>query len=148
MTPNPKRYEVLLIEDDAGDAELIREAWTQSGASVELRVVDDGRKALAYLHRESPYEGSGRPDLVMLDLAVPINKGIDVLKEMRQDAALQPVPVVIMSSSNDPSDVRQSYGLGANCFIAKPVGLDSFLRIVLRIGEFWFGIARLPAREW
>jgi chemotaxis family two-component system response regulator Rcp1 len=135
--------EILLVEDDPADALLMRRALTQSRLSLNLTWVEDGEEALDYL-RDPGRNGAVRPDLVLLDLNMPKKGGHVVLAEIREDPKLTDLPVVILTTSQAEEDVARSYALHANAYIAKPVGLPGFLKVVESIDGFWFSVVVLP----
>jgi CheY-like chemotaxis protein len=135
--------EILLVEDDPADALLMRRALTQSRLSLNLTWVEDGEEALDYL-RDPGHNGAVRPDLVLLDLNMPKKSGHVVLAEIREDPKLTDLPVVILTTSQAEEDVARSYALHANAYIAKPVGLPGFLKVVESIDGFWFSVVVLP----
>jgi CheY-like chemotaxis protein len=139
--------EILLVEDNAGDVRLTREAFKDGKLHTHLSVVADGEEALAFLRREGPYAGAPRPDLILLDLNLPRKSGREVLAEIKTDEHLHRIPVVILTSSQAEQDILASYDLNANCYISKPVDLDQFLRVVKSIEEFWLTVVKLPRRE-
>lgn len=139
--------EVLLVDDDPGDVDLTRETLLQSKLLVNLNVVADGVEALAYLRREPPYTEVSRPDVILLDLNMPRKDGREVLHEIKNDDRLNSIPVVVLTTSQAEQDVVRSYGLGANCYVTKPVGLKEFETVVHTIKDFWFTVVRLPARD-
>lgn len=141
-----RTLEVLLVEDDPGDADLTREHLVQAKVKVNLNVVDDGAKALAYLRREDVYAAAVRPDLILLDLNLPKMNGKEVLQAVKTHPDLRLIPVVILTTSDTDEDILKSYDLGANCFITKPVGLDQFAKIVQSIEDFWLNLVKLPPR--
>jgi chemotaxis family two-component system response regulator Rcp1 len=136
---------ILQVEDNEADVRLTREALRESGDGVRLSVVGDGDQALAFLRRESGFEDSPRPHLVLLDLNLPRKDGLEVLREMRADPALARIPVIVLSSSTQTRDVDASYLAGANAFVAKPLELDEFIAGIGAIREFWLGAAQLPS---
>jgi two-component system response regulator len=138
--------EVLLVEDDPGDVELTREALDASKLSVNLRVVEDGEKAMDYLRRFGPYAGVAKPDLVILDLNLPRKDGRQVLADIKSDPALRSIPVVVLTTSGAADDIGRMYALGANCYITKPIGMTQFATVVQSIESFWFTIVKLPTR--
>src|SRR5262249_33183275 len=107
--------------------------------------VTDGVQAMEFLRRAGVYTGVGRPDLILLDLNLPCKDGREVLSEIKSDAALRRIPVIILTTSQADEDVRRAYDLNANCSVAKPVELDQFLQVVRCIDEFWLTVAKLPA---
>ncbi len=144
MTDKP--IEILLIEDNPGDARLAREALKDSKVESRLSVVEDGVEALAFLHREDEYENAPRPDLVLLDLNLPRKDGREVLAEIKADADLNTIPVVVLTTSEAQSDINKAYELQANCYITKPAGIQEFVTVMKSVQYLWSSVARLPAR--
>ena len=138
-----KVIRVLLVEDNAGDVRLTREALREADLEVELTAVADGEQALAFLRNEGEHAGAPRPDLILLDLNLPRKDGREVLKEIRQDEALRHIPVVILSTSQAEQDIVQSYRLGANAFVTKPAEIDQFFQVVQSLEQFWLAVAKL-----
>ena len=136
--------EILLVEDNPGDVRLTQEALGEAKVRNNLAVAKDGVEALAYLRREAPFEAATRPDLILLDLNLPRKDGREVLAEIKADADLRRLPVVVLTTSSAEKDVLESYNLYANCYITKPVDLDQFVRIVSSIEDFWLTIVKLP----
>jgi two-component system, chemotaxis family, response regulator Rcp1 len=139
-----KPIEILLVEDNPGDVRLAVEALREAKIANQLHVVEDGVEVMAFLRREGGYAGVPRPDLILLDLNLPRKDGREVLAEIKQDAHLKRIPVVILTSSAAEQDVLQAYDLHANCYITKPVDLDQFLKVVRSIEDFWLVVVRLP----
>ena len=137
--------EILLIEDDPGDVELTTESLEDSKLKINMNVVDDGVKALDYLHHQGEYVDATKPDLIFLDLNMPKKDGREVLSEIKHDEDLKTIPVVVLTTSEAEEDVYKSYGLGANCYVTKPVGLDQFTKVIHSIEHFWFTIVKLPS---
>src|SRR5262249_36139643 len=129
--------EILLVEDNPGDARLTIEAFKEGRVTNSLTVINDGADALAYLRREGKYSSAKQPDLVLLDLNLPKMDGREVLAEVKSDERLKNIPVVVLTTSAAPEDVKRAYGSHANCYITKPVDLDQFLRVVQSIESFW-----------
>lgn len=136
--------EILLVEDNPGDVRLTQETLKDSKIYNRLHVVTDGVEALAFLRREGDYANQPRPDLILLDLNLPRKDGREVLEEIKADASLRRIPVVILTTSDDERDILKSYNLHANCYITKPVRLSEFAEIVRSIETFWFSIVKLP----
>jgi chemotaxis family two-component system response regulator Rcp1 len=136
--------EILLVEDNAGDARLTLEAFKEAKVINHLTVVNDGVKALAYLRREDPYADAIAPDLILLDLNLPRMDGREVLAAIKSDEHLMKIPVVVLTTSASQDDVARAYGSHANCYITKPVDLDQFLRVVHSIESFWLSLVKLP----
>jgi two-component system response regulator len=136
--------EILLVEDNLGDIRLTQVALKDSKIANTLNVVKDGVDALAYLRREGPFVNAVRPDIILLDLNLPRKDGREVLEEIKADESLRRIPVVVLTTSSADEDIVRSYNLHANCFITKPVDLNSFVTIVKSIEHFWFQIVKLP----
>ena len=141
-----KYIEILLVEDDAGDVDLTRETLREGKILVNLNVVEDGVKALEYLRKEGNFKNASRPDLVLLDLNLPRRDGRQVLSDIKNDPNFKSIPVIVLTTSDADADVLKSYGLGGNCYVTKPVGLDQFTKVVQGIEDFWFGVVKLPPR--
>lgn len=136
--------EILLIEDNPGDVRLTQEAFKMSRIQNRLHAVENGIDALAFLRHEEPYQSAPRPDLILLDLNLPLKGGHEVLDEIKNDNDLKRIPVVVLTTSSDTVDVAESYNLHANCYITKPVGMAQFMKIIQEIENFWFNTVRLP----
>jgi len=141
---NVRPIEILLIEDNPGDADLAREALETSKLYNSLHVVGDGEEAMAYLQNQGKYADAPHPDLILLDLNLPKKDGREVLAEIKADDDLRRVPVVVLTTSSDEQDILKSYNLHANCYITKPIDLEQFIRVVQSIQDFWFSIVVLP----
>jgi CheY-like chemotaxis protein len=135
---------ILLVEDNPGDARLMKEALAEGKIRNRLHVVTDGVEALAYLRRQAPFAYADRPDLILLDLNMPRQDGRQVLAEIKKDEDLRRIPVVILSSSQAEADVARAYDLHANCYITKPLDVEQLISVVKSIEDFWLTIVRLP----
>lgn len=136
--------EILLVEDNPGDARLAMEALKDSKVNNKLHHVIDGAEAIAFLKREGEYADAPRPDLILLDLNLPKKSGREVLDEIKKDDSLKHIPVVILTVSDDEGDIIQTYSKHANCYITKPIDLDQFIKVVHSIEDFWLSIVKLP----
>ncbi len=136
--------EVLLVEDNPGDAQLTRIALEDSKISVHLNVVEDGVEAIEFLRKQEKYAQAAHPDIILLDLNLPRKDGREVLAEIKGDENLKRIPVVILTTSQAEEDILEAYNLSANCYITKPVDFDQFVKIVKSIENFWFAIVKLP----
>ncbi|MHC5733712.1 response regulator [Nostoc sp.] len=136
--------EVLLVEDNPGDAQLTRIALEDSKISIHLNVVEDGVEAMAFLRKQDKYAKAAHPDIVLLDLNLPRKDGREVLAEIKGDENLKRIPVVVLTTSQAEEDILKAYNLCANCYITKPVDFDQFVKIVQSIENFWFAIVKLP----
>lgn len=136
--------DVLLVEDNEGDVVLVREALCDAGVAMRLHVARDGIEALDFLHGRSPHDGAPRPDVILLDLNLPRLHGREVLERLESDPALRAIPVVVLSTSADESDIRMCYQRSANLYVTKPADLDEYVRVIQRLRELWLEIAALP----
>ena len=139
-----KPIEILLVEDNPGDVRLMLEALKEDKVLNRVSVVPDGVEAMVFLRQEGKYADAPRPDLILLDLNLPLKDGRQVLAEIKTDADLKRIPVVVLTVSQAEEDIFKSYNLYANCYITKPVGLDDFISVVKAIENFWLTIVKLP----
>ena len=138
---------VLLVEDNPADADLMRETIELSKLRLDITTVRDGVAAIQYLRNEGAFANAPRPDLILLDLNLPRMNGRQVLAEVKGDADLCGIPVVVLTSSSAEQDIAQSYNLGANCYVIKPVDLKAFQSIVRDVENFWFTVVKLPVND-
>jgi chemotaxis family two-component system response regulator Rcp1 len=141
-----KTIDILLVEDDAGDIRLTREAFKEGKVFNTLHVVGNGVEALAYLHNEGQYSSEIPPDIILLDLNLPKMDGREFLAIVKSDPLLRRIPVVILTTSKSDEDIIKSYNLHANCYINKPVIFDELVNVVKTIEDFWFTIVKLPPK--
>lgn len=135
---------MLLVEDDAGDALIIAEAFEHYRIKNRLHVVTDGELALRFLRGEPPYEEAPRPGLVLLDVNLPRVSGLDVLAAIKSDPDLLTLPVVMLTSSRAEEDILRSYALHANAYVSKPVDFEHFIEAIRQIDDFFLTLVRLP----
>jgi CheY-like chemotaxis protein len=138
---------ILLVEDDPGDQELTRRALEEDVVHTDLRIVNDGKEALDYLHREGAFtdpENSPRPDLILLDLNMPRVDGRQVLEQVREDPDISRIPVIALTTSDEEEDVLRSYDLGCKSFIKKPVEIETFIETIRELQHYWFELVTLP----
>lgn len=137
---------ILLVEDSPNDVELTLSALEESGLANEVVWVRDGQEALDYLYRSGAHGGraSGHPAVVLLDLKMPRVDGLQVLERVKLDPELKSIPVVMLTSSREESDVVKSYGLGVNAYVVKPVGFTEFASALRELGLFWAVVNQPP----
>lgn len=135
---------VLLVEDDDDDAFLAREGLAEAGLKLELHRVSDGAECLDFLRRQGRHEEAPRPDLILLDLNMPVMDGREVLIRKREDPALVSIPVVVLTTSSSATDIAESYLRGANAYVVKPSCFSAFVTAMRALGDFWFQTTRLP----
>jgi two-component system, chemotaxis family, response regulator Rcp1 len=140
----PQPIDILLVEDNAADVRLTEEVLTESKVHNNLMVANDGVEALNCLRQQGRFKGSPRPDLILLDLNLPIKDGREVLAEIKSDSSLKRIPVVVLTTSKAEEDILKTYNLHANCYITKPVDLEQFVNVVRYIEDFWLAIVKLP----
>lgn len=138
--------EILLVEDSPGDVRLIKEAIKECKLKNNLSVVGNGLEAMAFLRRQGKYAHAPRPDLILLDLNLPVKDGRKVLAELMADPKLSIIPVVVLTTSQADQDILKSYQLNANCYVTKPIDLDQFLVVVKAIDTFWLSIVKFPPK--
>ena len=138
--------EILLVEDNPGDARLAMEALKDAKVRNKLHWVRDGVETMGFLRREGEYSHAPRPDVILLDLNLPRKDGREVLVEIKSDEDLRRIPVVILTISADEEDILRSYDAHANCYITKPLDLDRFMQVVKSIEDFWLEIVKLPPK--
>jgi CheY-like chemotaxis protein len=145
-TTEARPIEILLVEDSPSDAEFTVEALKEAKVRNHLSLVEDGVQAMEFLRRQGQYTKAPRPDLIMLDLNLPRKDGREVLAELKADANLKMIPVVVLTTSRAEEDVLRAYQLHANCYITKPVDFQQFLSVVRSIESFWLFVVTLPPR--
>jgi len=136
--------EILLVEDNAGDVRLTKEALKEGKVYNNLHWAKDGVEALEFLRREGKHAKAPHPDIILLDHNLPKKDGREVLSEIKSDDQLKHIPVVILTTSKAEEDVLRSYKLHANCYITKPVDLGKFIVVVQSIDRFWLTVVTLP----
>lgn len=143
-----KPITILMADDDEEDRDLTREALERAHLTNEVRFVGDGQELLDYLRHEGPYSEPGNdaptPGIILLDLNMPKKDGREALAEIKADARLKTIPVVVLTTSRDEEDVVRSYDLGVNSFITKPVTFGSLVDVMGAWGRYWFEIVELP----
>ena len=139
-----RSIEILLVEDNPGDIRLTQEAFKDGNLINNLNVVRNGVEALAFLRQNGKHQEAPRPDIILLDLNLPLKDGREVLAEIKADDALKRIPIIILTTSTNQEDIFAAYDLHANCYITKPLDMRRFIDIVRTIQGFWFQIVRLP----
>jgi two-component system, response regulator len=140
---------ILLVDDSPDDVELTIRAFQRNGIANDVTVASDGEEALDYLFASGKFKGrqpADNPTLVLLDLKLPKLMGLDVLKQIRADERTRRLPVVILTSSNEDADIIQSYDLGANSFVRKPVDFAQFVEAARQLGLYWLVLNEDPIR--
>ncbi|HTT41374.1 MAG TPA: response regulator [Burkholderiales bacterium] len=136
--------EILLVEDNEDDVFLTRMAFEQAKLIVNLHHVDDGEKCMAFLRKQPPYADAPTPDLILLDLNLPVMDGREVLAEIVKDEALKHLAVVVLTTSYEAEDIATMYKLRCNSYITKPVDFEKFVDAVRKLQDYWFTVVILP----
>ncbi len=147
---NDQRIRILLAEDDPDDRLLTRRAIQKSRIANTISTVEDGEELMDYLRREGAYEDpddAPRPGLILLDLNMPRMDGREALKKIKSDPELRRIPVIVLTTSEAEQDILQSYDLGVNAFVTKPVTFDGLADAIQALGDFWFEIVKLPSER-
>ena len=135
---------ILLVEDNAGDILLTKEAFQEGSANIRLSIVEDGEEALKFLAREFPFAKAEAPDLVLLDINLPKINGHEVLGHIKKSPEYRHIPVVMLTTSSSSRDIIESYNKQANCYITKPVELEKFIGAMRTFENFWCSLVQLP----
>jgi CheY-like chemotaxis protein len=141
-----QRIRMLLVEDNDDDVVFIREAFNGGGRINVEQIVQDGDEALAYLRGEEPYHNMPTPDLILLDLRMPKKDGFQVLEEIKQDARLKHIPVVVLTVSTREADMVNAYSKGAASYICKKKNFSCFRTMIKIFEDYWIRVAGLPTR--
>lgn len=143
------QVEILLIEDNPHEAELAIRNLKKHRLANHLIHFDDGIEALDFIFSRGKYEtntGDVKPKLILLDLKLPKISGHDILRQIRADARTQMIPVVVLTSSNEESDIMESYKLGVNSYIVKPVNFEAFSKAIEELGMYWMILNKMPLK--
>lgn len=147
---DPNAVEILLVEDSAEDAELSLRALQKANLTNHIEVARDGAEALDFIFCEGAHAGrriADTPKVILLDLKLPKVDGLEVLQRLKGDSRTQHIPVVVLTSSKEQSDVVKSYRLGVNSYIVKPVNFESFAAAVQQLGMYWLLLNQPPKLE-
>ena len=139
-----KNTRILVVEDSLEDFEAIKRSLGKAGLINEMDHCDNGDDALDFLFKKGKFTEAEEPGLVLLDLNLPGVDGREILQKIKTDENLKKIPVVVLTTSNDPRDVEQCYNSGANSYICKPVDFDGFMRSLQALEDYWFRISILP----
>lgn len=140
-----KKNQILLVEDNEGDIVLTSEAFEDSGSKVELLVARNGKEAINILFDQM--DESLLPDLILLDINLPLLNGHEVLKKIKENTKTKHIPVAILTTSSAISDINLTYENHANCFITKPADINEFFETINALSNYWFKICKLPANK-
>jgi chemotaxis family two-component system response regulator Rcp1 len=138
------KMDILLVEDNPADVFLTKEALAESKIAHHLHDVGDGKHAMSFLRKQDKYASVPRPDLILLDLNLPVKDGREVLAELKADEDLKLIPIIVLTTSALEKDISTAYNLNANCYVVKPMDFNEFCTVIKSIENFWFKTAKLP----
>ncbi|MDF1769148.1 response regulator [Maricaulis sp.] len=150
MSDENQLLTILMVDDDPDDRLLFKEACEEVRLRNPLDFLENGEQLVDYLKRRGNYadrEGAPFPGIILLDLNMPLKDGREALEEIKADAELRHIPIIVLTTSKDEDDILSSYGLGASSYIVKPISLDRLMRVVNSIGEYWVQIVEVPTIE-
>ena len=134
---------ILLVEDNEGDILLTIEAFEESRVKVDIAVARNGQEALDILFKKGDKKDAKKPDLVLLDINIPIFNGHEVLRQIKNDPLLKKIPVIILTTSSNQKDIDRAYENHSNCYVKKPLDMEDFLATILKIEDFWLTLSTL-----
>ena len=140
-----KSTHILLVEDNEGDILLTTEALKECKVKNDVSVVRNGKLALDFVFKKGDYEGVRSPDIILLDINLPLKNGIEVLEILKSDQTTKHIPIIMFTTSSSEYDIMKSYSHHANAYITKPVDVSEFLQAILSLEDFWLNIVNLPA---
>ena len=138
--------EILQVEDNEDDVFITRKGFENGTLKVNLSHVEDGKDCLDFLFKRGQFKDAPTPDLILLDLNLPVMSGREVLAEMVKHKSLQRLPVIVLTTSDSESDLEQMYELGCNSYIKKPIGFEEFQQVIKVINDYWFHVVKLPSQ--
>lgn len=138
-----KEVHILLVEDNEGDIVLTLDAFEESKILTKISVVKNGADAIDFLFNKGDFTQEQRPDLILLDINIPIYSGHEVLKKIKDDPSLKTIPVIMLTTSSNQKDIKKSYENHCNSFVSKPIDMDEFIKAILKIEQFWFQLSKL-----
>ncbi len=141
-----KGFHILLAEDNDGDVLLLQEALEEVNPDCAVSVVKNGKEALDFIFKRGIYSDATTPNLVIIDINLPLHSGHEVLHEMKQDAETRIIPVIVLTTSSSVHDIDQAYHSHANCYIIKPIDLEELYTTIKVLNDFWIKVAVLPTK--
>lgn len=142
-----KTVHILLVEDNEGDILLTIEAFEESKINTKISVARNGQEALDFLYKKGTFSDATKPDLILLDINLPIYNGHEVLKQIKTDLDLKKIPIIMLTTSAFSNDINQAYENNCNSYVKKPLDMDDFLEAILKIENFWLELCTLPKEE-
>ncbi|WP_425639209.1 response regulator [Algoriphagus yeomjeoni] len=138
-----KPAHILLVEDNEGDIVLTLEAFEESKLKTEISIARNGQEALDFLYRKNEFTEAKRPDLILLDINIPIFNGHEVLSQIKDDEELKSIPVIMLTTSSNQKDIDEAYKQYCNSYVKKPLDMNEFLKAIIKIEEFWLQLTTL-----
>jgi CheY-like chemotaxis protein len=138
-----KKVHILLVEDNDGDIVLTLDAFEESKIKTNISVVKNGADAIDFLFKKGSFSDSQRPDLILLDINIPVFNGHEVLRIIKEDPSLKKIPVIVLTTSSNQKDINKAYENYANSYVTKPIDMEDFLNAVLKIEDFWLQLSKL-----
>lgn len=138
---------ILLVEDNEGDILLTLDAFEETKIKTEISVARNGKEAIDFLFQEGTFLNAKRPDLILLDINLPIYSGHEVLKKIKNNKNLKKIPVIMLTTSAYANDINQAYDNNCNSYVKKPLDMHEFLKAIVKIENFWLEICTLPNKE-
>ncbi|SFN77081.1 CheY chemotaxis protein or a CheY-like REC (receiver) domain [Algoriphagus ornithinivorans] len=138
-----RQAKILLVEDNDGDIFLTLEAFEESKIKTQINVVKNGEDALDFLYQRGEFKDAFKPDLILLDINIPLLNGHEVLKDIKSNKILKKIPVIMLTTSSNKVDIEKAYSNHVNSFVTKPIQMDDFLSAILKIEEFWLNLCTL-----
>ena len=142
-----KTVHILLVEDNEGDILLTIEAFEESKINTKISVARNGQEALDFLYKKGTFSDATKPDLILLDINLPIYNGHEVLKQIKTDLDLKKIPIIMLTTSAFSNDINQAYENNCNSYVKKPLDMDEFIEAILKIENFWLELCTLPEVE-
>ncbi len=137
-----KPAHILLVEDNEGDIVLTLDAFEESKVKTEISVVRNGQEALDFLFHRNEYEQAKKPDIILLDINIPVFNGHEVLQQIKSDPILKKIPVIMLTTSSSQKDINLAYENHSNSYVKKPLDMDEFLEAILKIEDFWLQLSK------
>lgn len=136
---------ILLVEDNEGDILLTREAFEERRIISKISVVKNGKDAVDFIFKQGKFKDADTPDLILMDINMPLKNGLEVLREIKAQSETREIPVIMLTTSSSKSDIKEAYQAYANSYITKPLEMKEFLHAVLQIEDYWLKLIKLPS---
>ena len=138
-----KLAHILLVEDNEGDIIMTLDAFEESWFKTEISIAKNGQEALDFLYKKGEFKEAKKPDLILLDINIPIYNGHEVLEKIKGDSELKKIPIIMLTTSSNPKDIDKAYKLHCNSYVKKPINMDEFFKAIIKIEQFWLQLTSL-----